>query len=99
MRHGGQTPKRDGNRVAAAGAETVDEPSGGHVGEGVGALEGKDDVGVGGLAPMEVASQEWLEDADDLAVDVVDGGGEKRSPQIDPAGVAVVRGGLGHART
>ena len=56
--------------------------------DGVGELEGKDDVGVVDLAPAELRLEGRLEDAEHLPIDVVDRRREEQQAADDPAEVA-----------
>ena len=48
-------------------------------------LEGEDDVGVVHFAPAEFVLERGLEEADHLAVDVVERGGQEEQRPDDPA--------------
>ena len=85
MRHRGDAPQHDGDRVAAAHADAVHDPAGGEQTDRVGELEGEDDRGVVAFGPSELALERGLEDADDLAIDVVDGRREEQQRADHPA--------------
>ena len=74
VRGGGHAPEEGGQRQPALDADPVHQASAAEVAEGVGELERRDDVGVALLGPAQVVRQLRLEDADDLAVHVVDHG-------------------------
>ena len=57
----------------------------------VGELEREHDVAVVDLRPAELRLQRRLQDADDLAIDVVDGRGEEQQRADDPAEPADAR--------
>ena len=87
--HGGHAPDDDRDGEAAPRAELVHHPAGQQQPDRVGELEGEDDGGVDALVlPAELLHEGRLQDADDLAVDVVDGGGEEQQRADHPAVVA-----------
>ena len=85
VRDRGDAPQDDGDRVAAPHADAVHDRAGGEQADRVGELEGEDDRGVVALGPSELALQRALEDADDLAIDVVDGRREEQQRADHPA--------------
>ncbi len=85
MSHRRHAPQHNHDREAGAGAEPVHQPAGDQQADGIGELKGKDDVRVVDLGPAELGLEGRLEDADHLAVDVVDGRGEEQQPADVPA--------------
>ena len=90
--HGGQRPDADGEGVADLGAELVDDAAGDEEADAVGDLEADDDVavvvvedglvgGVDGGVPAHEGQvvEQRLDEREDRAVHVVDGGGERRA--------------------
>ena len=73
-------------------------PAGEQQADRVGELEREDDVGVVDLGPAELLLQRRLEDADDLAIDVVDRRGEEQQRADDPADVAAAARAPRHRR-
>jgi hypothetical protein len=95
----GHAPEHDGEREAAPRPELVHDPAREHEADRVGELEGEDDGGVDPLVrPSELLHERRLEDADDLAVDVVDRGREEEDRADDPALVADARRRRAHRR-
>ena len=86
--HRRQAPEQDRQGVTEPDAQAVDEPAGARVADGIGDLEGEDDVAVVDLVPAELLGQIGLENADHLAVDVVEGRGEEQQGTDAPAGPA-----------
>ena len=108
MAHGGEGPDGDGEGVADLCAEFVDETAGGEEADAVGELEALNDVlvvvvedglvevvGVGVPAHEGKGVEEGLDEREDRAVHVVDGGGEKEEKADEPAEVGVAGGGGG----
>jgi hypothetical protein len=95
MRDCSDAPDDDGEAEADAGAKPVDHVSCQQKTGGVGELERKDNVAVVDFAPAELRLQRWLEDPDDLPIDVVDRRGEEQQPTDHPAVVARLRGRRG----
>jgi hypothetical protein len=85
MRDGGHAPDHDREREPGARAHLVDHPPRDQEPDRVGELEREDDVGVVDLAPAELLLQRRLEDADHLAVDVVDRRREEQQRADHPA--------------
>ena len=83
--HGRDAPEADGQGVADPGPETVDEPAEGGEADGISDLEGGDDVAILDLAPADLLLQVRRQDAEDLPVDVIDGGGGEQQPADGPA--------------
>ena len=69
----------------AARANPVDQLAEDEVADGIGDLEPEHDVAVVDLAPVELLRQRRLENADDLAVDVVERRGGEEQRADDPA--------------
>jgi len=88
MAHGREAPEADEDDEALLDADAVDDAPGKHHPDRVGELEAEHDAGVGPLIPGELLLQGPLEQADDLAVDVVDGRREEQQRADDPALVA-----------
>ncbi len=74
MRH---RPDRHREGIAGAGADPVDQLAEDDVPDGICELETEDDVAVIDLGPVELLRQCRLENADDLAVDIVERGGSE----------------------
>ena len=72
VRHRRDAPHRHRDRESNARADAVDEAAREQQADRVGELEAEDDVGVVNLAPAEFLLQRRLEQADHLAIDVVD---------------------------
>ena len=53
----GERPDHEGDRIAEAGADQVDEPAEADIADRISGLEPEDDVGEIGLGPAEVALQ------------------------------------------
>ncbi|MNZ76060.1 hypothetical protein D3C78_945550 [compost metagenome] len=106
MAYGGQAPDHDAYGIAELGAQTVDQLAERQQTDGVAGLEDHHQVTVVGLAPVEPLLQQGLEQAEHLAVEVVDGGGEEQQGANLPAILGhgevlilvVVEGGRGQQR-
>ncbi len=85
VRHRGQAPYDQGDGIALFRPQPVDHPAGEQKSDRVGELEREDDIGVVDLAPAELLLECRLQDADDLAIDVVDGRREEEQGADDPA--------------
>lgn len=72
MRHGGDAPHQDRQRKSFARSQAVDKFPDEEQSRSVGELEGENDVAVADLGPTELQLQGRLEQADDLAVHVID---------------------------
>ena len=77
----------DGEAQAVARAEAVDEAAGEGLAHRIGDAEGDQDPGEVGVRPLVLGLQVGGEDAQRLAVDVVDDGGEEEEPPDVPAQV------------
>jgi len=77
VRHRREAPQADEKRKPAADAEALDEPPANQVTEGVGEVEPGGDGAVVVFAPAEFFAEVGLEDAKDVAVDVIERDGEK----------------------
>ncbi len=91
VRHRGKAPDDDGDRESLARTKSVDDPAGDEQADAVGELKREHDVAVVDLRPAELTLQRRLQDADHLAIDVVDGGGEEEKRADDPAEPADTR--------
>ena len=76
---------QDGDRETDPRAHAIDEPAREQQPDRIGELEAEDDVGVVDLAPAVLLLQRRLEDADHLAIDVVDGRGQEQQAADHPA--------------
>ncbi len=106
---GGASPDEDGEGVAFFGAEFVDDAAGEEEADAVGDLKGDKDAAVvdvvGGLMGVVEAGnpahegqvKERLDEGEDRAVHVVDGGGEEEQEADGPADVGFFGGGGGKA--
>ena len=88
MGDGGQAPEENDQGVTEAHAYAVDDAADAYRAQGIGDLEPEDDVAVVVIGPFKMVHEGRLEDADDLAIDVVDGGGEEEQAADDPADFA-----------
>ena len=88
MAHRRQTPEADEDHEALLDADAVDDTTREHHADGVGELEAEDDGRVGPLIPAKFLFQGWLEQANDLTIDVIDRGGEEQQRADNPALVA-----------
>jgi len=77
MSHGGHAPNRDSDDVSDPGSVPIYEPPEEKQPDGVGRLKCRYDVPVFAFAPADDFLEVRRQDAQDLAVDVVDGRGEK----------------------
>ncbi len=80
----------DGNRhhIGRLGADLVDKPPGKQHGNRINELEHRSDVGVIGVAPAKLRRQLRRQEAEHLAVEVIDGGGKEQHRADGPAIVA-----------
>ena len=85
MPDSGQTPQADEDDEALLDTDAVDDATREQHPDGVGKLEAEDDRGIGPLIPAEFLFQGRLQQADDLAVDIVDRGGEEQQRANNPA--------------
>ena len=105
MAHGGERPDADGEGVAGLGAELVDDAAGEEEADAVGDLEADEDVAevvvedglvelVGGEVPAHEGDvvEQRLDEGEDRAVHVVDGGREEEQDADEPADVGVLGG-------
>ena len=86
--HRGDAPQDDGGRVADLRPEAVHEPAEQEQAHRVGELEGPVHPAEGLVRPAELRVEELLDQGEDLAVDVVDGGGEEEQRADHPAVLA-----------
>jgi len=104
-------PDCDGEGVADFGAKLVDEATGGEEADTVGNLKTDDDVavvvveddllgGVFGEVPAHEGKvvKEGLDEREDRAIHVIDGGSGEEKGADKPADVGLFRGGGGEAR-
>ena len=96
MSHGCEAPESDGERKPAARAEPIHEPTHQDETQRVGGLKPEDDVAVGDLVPAEFRFESRLQDANYLAVDVIDCGGKKEERTDRPTEIADLRAWLIH---
>ena len=82
MAHRCCAPEDDGERETFARADAIDQTSDAEQTDRVGSLEREDDPTVINFRPTDLVMDRCLEDANDLAIDVVDGRGEKRRAQM-----------------
>ena len=94
VEHGSNAPDDDGQGVAEAGAEVVDQAARDGHHQRVGDLEGGDDGPVVVLIPAEFLFEGGLEDAKNLAVQIVYGGGEEEQAAHGPADFLAENAGL-----
>src|SRR5262249_15910646 len=88
----GHAPDHDREREAAPGPQLVHDPPREEEADRVGQLEGEDDGRLDALVgPAELLDEGRLQDADDLAVDVVDRGREEEQRADHPAAEADAR--------
>ena len=85
-RHAGDAPDRHRDGIARPGADPVDQPAREEQPDRVGRAEGGDDVAVVELGPADDLLEVLGEDADHLAVDVVDRGARRRAARRSPSG-------------
>src|SRR5262245_14246603 len=87
MRNRRHAPHHDRQREAHARAEAIHQSSGEEQAHGVRQLKREHDIGVVDLAPSELGLERWLEQPDDLSIEVVDRRGEEQQRADDPASV------------
>lgn len=87
MSDGGETPDRDGDGVTFARAETIHQISAAEETEAVGGLKHAGDVTILYTRPAEAGFQGFCEHTEDLAVEIVDGGSEKKQGADGPTHV------------
>src|SRR5688572_15187896 len=86
MRYRGQTPNNHCDGESTARPNFIHHPAGQQQPDRVSQLKTKNDRGVNPFVlPLEFLDQGRLEKADELTVDVIDGGGEKEKSADDPA--------------
>ena len=93
-------PGDERKRQSELGADFVNEPAHQHRHAGVDSGEKGSQIGEVGVAPAETAlfrrrAEKLLEEADNLPVQVIDGGGEEEQSADDPSVVARGRRGFG----
>ena len=96
--HRRDTPHAHRNRKANPGADAIDESTRQQQPDRIRQLETEDDVGVVDLTPAVLLLQRRLEQADHLAIDVVDRRGEEQQEADHPAIPPDARGGGGDRR-
>ena len=106
----GASPDQDRDGVTSLGAEPVDDAAGEEKADAVGDLEGNQDAAVvdvvdGLMGVVEARDpahegkvEERLDEREDRAVHVVDGGGKEEQEAYSPADVGFFRGSGGEAR-
>jgi hypothetical protein len=82
---GREAPQADGEGVAETNADGVNDAADSEQPHGIGGLEGNDDVAVLKLGPADLGLEQWGEEAEDLAVHVVDGVGEEKQGADAPS--------------
>src|SRR5579862_3745486 len=88
MPHGRQAPGGHRDGIAKARPGPIDQAARGRHSYCIGQLKRKDDPAVIGFAPAEFFFERGFEKPQDLAVDVIDGGGEKQETADVPAEAA-----------
>jgi len=88
MHDGAGGPDADCHDIGRLGADLVDKPPGEQHGNRIDKLEHRRNVRVIGVAPAKLRGQLWRQQAEHLAVEVVDGGGEEQHRADGPAIVA-----------
>src|SRR5262249_53407304 len=83
--HGRDRPEADSDGEPDSRADAIHQPARIDIAERVRELKRDDDVAVVDLAPSEPLLERRLENADHLAVDVVDRGGEEQQRADRPA--------------
>src|SRR3546814_7185968 len=83
-------PDDDRNRIAQPRADQIDDAAETDIADGIGDLEPEDDRREIALGPAHLLLQRRLEDADHLAVDIVDRGGEEEQADDQPDRKSVV---------
>jgi hypothetical protein len=85
-------PQQRGDAKAKTDADPVGEPPHSGVADRVGDRKEEDDVAEIGFAEMQVCLNRRLENAEDVAVHIVDGGDEEQHRADHPAVVAATPG-------
>src|SRR5262245_20353582 len=85
MTHCRDAPQDDSDREAFAHSKEVDDPADNQQADCICRGERKNDVAVVDLTPMIEVLKSRLENPDNLAVDVIDGGGEEQKRADRPA--------------
>ena len=85
MHHGAGRPDTDRDDVGLFGADLVDETAGKQHGNRIHKLEYGSDVGVVAVTPAKLRRQIRCQQAEHLAVQVVDGGSKKQQRADRPA--------------
>ncbi|MNL47236.1 hypothetical protein D3C87_1700100 [compost metagenome] len=80
-----EAPDRDAQAIAELGAQPIDQFAEDQQAARVACLKYDDQVAVVRFAPVKLLLQQWLEQAEHLAVEVVDGGGKKQQRTDLPA--------------
>src|SRR6185437_13619272 len=81
----GRGPDDNGQRIAEARADLVDDAAEADIAHRIGRLEPEHDVAIGDLVPAVFLLQHQLEHADDLAIDIIDGRGREEQGADHPA--------------
>jgi hypothetical protein len=89
--HRRRAPQAHDERIADAGSQAINDPAGDDEAQGIGELEGTDDVAVLLLVPANRMLQCGREDGQHLAIHVVDGGCGEEHGADGPANVAGAR--------
>src|SRR5262249_61704326 len=88
VRHGGEAPQRDGDRIADLRAVAIDEPAEEKQSDRVRPLERRVDQAELFVRPAQFTIEKLLDQGQDLAVDVINGCGEEEKGADDPANAA-----------
>src|SRR5678816_2355013 len=83
-----KTPHHNRDGVSQTRADSVDDAARNGHDQRIGELKPEHDPAVIGLIPAKLGLQRWLENAEDLAIDVIDGGCEKQKTADQPADIA-----------
>ena len=85
VRHGGDAPEDDRERKSTAAFQPVDHATHKDEADPIGQLKPEDDVAVIDLVPAQFGGEGGFENSENLAIDVVDGGGEEQQRANPPA--------------
>ena len=84
VRHGGDAPEDDGDRISDLRPVPVDQPADDKETERVRTLECRDDIPVLDLRPPDLRLEKGREYPEHLPVDIIDRGGKKEERADDP---------------
>ncbi len=87
MRRSRKAPGRNGERIADLRPEPIDEPAEQQNTDRIGSLKGGVDQAELFIAPSELAVGKLLDQRENLAIDIVDGGGKEEQRADDPTDV------------